>query len=190
MNVLLPDTVNKNVNNYNLRNANDLTTIVRRTELFSNSFIPSSITSWNNLSPEVKNLNTISQFKNALKRTIFKTNQIPKHFLLGNRFLSVMHARLRNGCSNLNNDLFMNHLQVFKHCSCGFHTEDTDHFLFQCPLYTNARIQMFRSLQQFHPLNKNLLLFGSSNLNDNDNLIVFNAVQAYIKSSNRFSISN
>ena len=56
--------------------------------------------------------NTIEKFKSFLKQLIFKPFNVPIFYLAGNRRLSLLHARLRNTCSNLNYDLFLNHLRL------------------------------------------------------------------------------
>ena len=45
-----------------------------------------------------------------LKRLRPAITKVPSFYLTGDRYLSVLHARIRNKCSNLNNDLFNNHL--------------------------------------------------------------------------------
>ena len=92
-----------------------------------------------------------------------------------------MHARIRNQCSNLNGDLFKNYLSNSKACSCGYETEDADHYFFNCNKYIDKRIIMFRKTRAFHPLSKEAFLFGKSSLSDNDNFLLLQAVQQYIK---------
>ena len=64
----------------------------------------------NTLDEGLKNQPTISSFNNLQITTLPKL-QVPNYFAPGNRYLSVLHARIRNNCSNLNNDLFINHLR-------------------------------------------------------------------------------
>ena len=83
-----------------------------RTEIFLKICIPSSVALWNNLDSSVRNTDLFKRLKNALKTSLFP--KIPTSLSKGNRYLSVIHCRIRNGCSNLNNDLhvFRNHLNV------------------------------------------------------------------------------
>ena len=98
----------------------------------------------------------------------------------------IIHTRIRNNCSNLNSDLFDNHLQESASCDCGCENENAEHYLFICNRFSDLRIQMFHSLRRYHPLSVNKLLFGDSLLSDKDNEIIFEAVQTYIKNTHRF----
>ncbi len=124
-------------------------------------------------------------FKNKLK-LYYKPADVPSYFRIGERSLSVLHSRLRNGCSNLNGDLFRNHLTQDPQCICGHDYEDADHFLFNCNRFTNQRTQLFRSTRQNHPLSANTLLFGNENFSDDQNRHIFLEVQNYIAKTERF----
>ena len=129
---------------------------------------------------------TFTTFQHQLKLHLCGTRKVPEYFLKGNRFFSVMHARIRNECSNLNGDLFKNYLSISKACSCGYETEDADRYFFNCNKYIEKRINMFRKTRVFHPLSVEAPLFGKSSLSDNDNFLLFQAVQRYIKDTDRF----
>jgi hypothetical protein len=47
---------------------------------------------------------------------------VPSYFSFGDRYLSVLHARLRNTCCSLNSDLFKSKLVPRASCSCGYKT--------------------------------------------------------------------
>lgn len=175
-------------NNYNLRNADNFITVQRRTTLFSNSFIPSATALWNTLPLEFRQSESVSSFKYKLKTTLYKQNKVPDYFFIGNRSLSVFHARLRNGCSNLNGDLFANHLRLSGLCQCEREMEDAEHYFFKCRLYTEQRIILFHATRPYHPLNLRTLLFGN-NLSSEDNVIIFKSVQKYIKDTGRLTDS-
>ena len=82
---------------------------------------------------------------------------------MGKYQLSVMHARIRNNCSNLSYDLYLNHLISNPLCSCNLEIEDAEHFLFRCPKYANERTILFRETHNYHPVNLNMVLFGNIN---------------------------
>ena len=180
---LIPPLVGE-VSNYPLRNANDFTTPRTRTETFRKSCIPSSVALWNSLDSSVRDIDSFKRFKNTLKTSLFP--KIPTSLSKGNRYLSVIHCRIRNGCSNLNNDLFRNHLNVSPLCSCGNGNETADHFFFECPLFNDQRLTFFRRTRCYHPLSLHALLSGKDNLSAADNDILFIEVQNYIKNSGRF----
>jgi hypothetical protein len=112
LNNLFPDTVGLRTP-YNLRNNNNYSVLNARTQLFRNSFIPSCISAWNNIPEHIRHSGTVALFKRQLINHFFRPIVIPCFYLTGPRFLSVMHARLRNGCSNLNHDLFVNKLILY-----------------------------------------------------------------------------
>ena len=97
---------------------------------------------WNSLDSSVRDIDSFKRFKNTLKTSLFP--KIPTSLSKGNRYLSVIHCRIRNGCSNLNNDLFRNHLNVSPLCSCGNGNETADHFFFECPLFNDQRLTFFQ----------------------------------------------
>ena len=100
---LIPPLVNE-ISDYLLRNNRNISLPYNRTNNSQKSCIPSCIKLWNGLEDDFKNLSTLTTFK---KHVISKFNKsyIPSYFTFGNRYISVLHARLRNRCSNLNNDL-------------------------------------------------------------------------------------
>ena len=61
-----------------------------------------------------------SSFKSSLLRNIFVAVTFPKYFVYGIRKRSVIHFRIRNKCSDLNHDLFLNRLRGNEICDCGF----------------------------------------------------------------------
>ena len=123
-------------------------------------------------------------------RHLFNPPTVPTFFLVGDRFLQIHHARIRNKCSNLNNDLFNNHLRDSKQCMCGNLCEDAEHFFFRCQLYTNQRLQLFTNTRQYHPLSCQKLLFGNEHLSDEENSDLFKIVHQYIKQTRRFETPN
>ncbi len=177
---LFPNTVG-NITHYFLRNIDDFSILNRRTAIFSNSFVPSAISLWNDLPESLRNLDTVDKFKLALKKVLYPENHdSPKFLFLGERKLTIIHARLRNNCSDLQSDLFRNHLSEDEKCRCGFIRENADHFFFLCPLYENERLQLFRSTQKFNPIRLQKLLYRCETLSDKENAELINAVHKYI----------
>ena len=185
LNNIFPDIV-LNSNPYLLRNNLDYATVARRLQIYSTSVIPSSVKIWNELDQDIRESDSLSTFKFKLKK-IYKAHAVPSFFLEGDRFLQVQHARLRNKCSNLNADLFNNHLRDDSKCNCGCHTEDPEHFLFQCKLYSEQRRTLFINTRQFHPLSVCKLLFGIDTISGENNSLLFKNVQNYIKNTRRFA---
>ena len=172
-------------NDRNLRNSRDY--VVPRFRLSStlNSFFPSSIKLWDDLTYELRHNCTQNQFKYALK-CMREVTKVPSHYNIGDRKGNVYITRLRNKCSILKNDLYRVNLVNDKMCTCGYHCEDTEHFLLNCPNYVVQRNTLFNSLHQYQPLTVNKLLFGDCTLSAGDNEKIFLSVQKFLISSHRF----
>jgi hypothetical protein len=183
--LFLPLVENANENQYNLRNNINYVTMTRRTEIYSKSVIPSSIQLWNELSVNIRESDSLANFKRKLKE-IYKPPIVPSYFINGERSSTVYHTRLRNNCSNLNSDLYNNHITQNPACECGALIEDAEHFLFQCKKFNHQRIELFRNTREFHPLSTQKLLFGINTLTNSQNMLLFHHVHRFIKETKRF----
>ena len=91
--------------------------------------------------------------------------------------LLTLHARLKNKCSNLNNDLCINHI-----CDnplgelCGM-VEDAIHYFFLCRRYTTQRQVIDDTVRVFQPLSINLILFGNETGISNQHSLVQSSLQ-------------
>ena len=167
---------------YNLRNTNDIQTIHARTDQYYNSFLPSVIRDWNNLTLDTRNSDSLYSFKRNLNNN---DRFVPKYFYSGIRKLQILHTRLRTGCSSLNHDLFVKHITDSPLCFCG-DTENTEHYFLSCPLYQNQRIDLNIAISRYTQVTMQVILFGSSTLPLHANKAIFEAVHKYIKESKRF----
>ena len=141
----------------------------RRLEIYNRSTIPSSLSMWNSLDISIRHSPSLSIFKRNLK-DIFKQPAVPFLYLVGVRRFSVYHARLRNNCSNLNSDLFNNHVGDSPLCTHCNVIEDAEHFFFRCTLFIDQRLNLFRNTRPFHPLSTTKLLLGFDNLSEEENV--------------------
>ena len=182
---LMPPLV-RNISNYPLRNMNNYSVPFARTEIFKKSCIPSAITLWNAADNSLKDSNTLHSFKYQMKKPFAINSKVPSYYASGNRRLSVLHARIRNNCSNLNLDLFNNFLRPDPTCSCQVEPENAEHYFLRCHKHTIQRLVLFNSLRNFLPLRLEILLYGNPNLTDAENKIIFESVHIFIKNSNRF----
>ena len=182
---LIPPSIGE-ISTYTLRNQNDITVPFCRTEISRKSCIPSSISVWNSLDIELRNSPSMASFKYQLKKHQ-NSSEVPTHYRAGNRYISALHARIRNNCSNLLSDLYINHLSPSPTCSCSEEVEDAEHYFLRCSNFRNERVTLFRSTRDFHPLNINILLFGDENLTTDENTTIFTAVQTFIKDTRRFT---
>ena len=159
------------------------TVLLCRTEILRKSCIPSSISAWNSLDIQLRNSPSLASFRYQLKK-LQNYSSVPTYYRTGSRYLSVLHARIRNNCSNLLSDLYINHLSPSFTCSCSEEVEDADHYFFNCPNYNNESDALLRD---FYPLNIYILPFGDENLTAEENTIIFTAVQTFIKDTRRFT---
>ena len=112
--------------------------------------------------------------------------KVSNYYLLGSRKCNIIHTRLRHQCSSLGTDLFRASIISDPSCACGCPLEDAFNYLLEWPLYTNARMQLFMSISPYTVISIENLLFGTDDLTDEHNLIVFRNVQKYMHQSNRF----
>ena len=168
----------------NLRNQTEFRNPFTRLQLFANSFFPSTIKSWNKLSPQLRNAPTLNRFKQANKNHTIK---LPKFYIAGCRILNIIHTRLRHRSKSLNADLFRVHLANDPGCICGCAFEDAIHYILECCLYNEAREELKLRLVFLNELKIEVLLFGDDTLTEMQNLQIFKSVQLYIKRTKRFT---
>ena len=73
----------QNTTIYHLRNGNDIIGPFCRLSLTRDSFVPARVREWNSLNLSVRNLDTLSNFKKAIRSSI--SMPIPKHYSYGPR---------------------------------------------------------------------------------------------------------
>ena len=140
---LIPPTVNE-TSQYNLRNANNISTINAQTKQYFNSFLPSTTRDWNILSEEHRNSTSVTSFKHTFNQTNIS---VPKYFFVGVRRPQVLHTRLRTKCSALNYEIYLKNLTDTPLCRCG-NIENSEHFL-QCRYYHRQRLEMIQLFLHF-----------------------------------------
>jgi hypothetical protein len=65
--------------------------------ILANSFFPSTIRSWNKLSPQLRNAPTLNRFKQANRNHTIKPRTF---YIAGCRILNIIHTRLRHRSSS------------------------------------------------------------------------------------------
>ena len=92
------------------------------------------------------------------------------------------------GCSGLNAPLcLLLHVIDDPSCACGNPVESPRHYFLECPLYSRPRAELIQTVSDITDCNINVLLFGDGNLNYDQNAIIFQSVQKFIKCTNRFT---
>jgi hypothetical protein len=179
---LLPPLVSE-LNPYHRRRPLERQVPAHRTEIYRTSFIPSTTALWNLLPEHIQHLDSISAFKNYLRKDDLI---VPMYYYAGSRSEQINHCRLRHNMSNLNSDLVFRHLSNNSTCLCGHDEETVEHYLLHCQLFTNARGNTILTLEpQWLTLHN--LLFGNALLSLKENELIFSKVCSFISSSNRFA---
>ena len=126
---LVPPRISE-TNDYSLRNADHIQNFRSNSHLFPESFFPSTIRAWNNLTNEIIESTSVSAFKYQLIKNLSKP---PKYFNVRTRLGQILHARLRMQCSTLNADLYRKNIVNSPSCQCGGF-ENAQHLFLSCPL--------------------------------------------------------
>ena len=180
---LVPPQVHE-TSNYNLRNSDSIRTIQANSNLFYNSFLPSTIRAWNSLPNDIKSSSSVAAFKYRLNTNLSKP---PRYYNCGSRIGQILHTRLRLECSSLNSHLYRKNIIDDPLCSCGGF-ESTYHFLFTCSNYSTQRNAHLPD--DLHNYSTNDLLYGRDQLSEQDNESLFLRVQEFIVKSERFRPTN
>lgn len=122
-----------------------------RTDKFKNSFFPSTLKLWNNMSTDIRTLDSLNKFKKYLNKK-FEVEQCFFDYNLFNMGGSKILAQLRLGLSNLRSHLFKYNLTDNPFCQgCLNEIETLAHFLFVCPCYENVRLKYTSCIRLFVP---------------------------------------
>ena len=133
-------------------------------------------------------MNAVVQF--CQKRLLRKDDIIVPIFYFGlNRTAEIIHCKLRLEISDLKGDLVRRHLADNPACQCGYQYENSKHYLFDCPLFNNARSV---SIGKISNVNYTLdcLLYGNQNLSIVENSEIFQHVSNLNNKGRRLRGSN
>ena len=175
-----PTTGNRSNYSYQLRNTADPSYVNARTTLYKNSFLPSTVIAWNNLPPATKTSTSLSCFKHLICQPRY---QRPAYFNTGPRRSQILHTRIRLECSLLKAHLFKANLIDSPLCECG-ESETSTHFLLNCSRFDQQRRQFISPLG--NSVDTKTLLSGNTDLDEEENKIIFSSVQSYITATKRF----
>ncbi len=120
-----------------LQASNSFTLPKCNTTFYQKSPVISSLSAWNDLSSDLKDLPSVALFKKHLQLHYYVKPLPFNHNTT--RQLQVIFTQIRMGFSNLNYDLFSKGCIENKECDCGFVKEDARHFFLNCPNYSNSR---------------------------------------------------
>ena len=152
-------------------------------------FFPAATRVWNDLDRATKQ----SPTPNSFKRNYLKQNPRPKQdplYYQGTRANQVIFAKLRLGCSSLNNDLHSKlHVRDSPLCLCNMSLPETaEHFFFKCPRYARIRQTLKAGITTIDPQSFNLksILYGNHALDEHQNNRLLKVAHQFVKSSKRF----
>ena len=182
---------------FGLRSDNILHDFLCRTLHFSNSFFPESVKNWNSIGVEFRSIDTISNFKTQIRKLFVPTKKsiFDTHHPVGIKRI----FQLRLGLSPLKQHKSDHKFEDTPSplCNCGIGTEDTEHFLLICPLFSRQRLPFLRRINDILALKNiefpyfqallRICLYGHSELNDSENREILKATIKFILDSNRFS---
>ncbi len=163
-------------------------------DYYVKSFIPSSIALWNDLPYNVRTCQSYDSLKNRIKS--MSLNNVPDYYYHGSRLCNILHCRLRLGCSNLNADKYLIGISNTDLCDCG-ERETAEHYLLDCGIELEKRVKMLDSILDVlknkglsddridQIFGADLLLYGSGELDINENTSIFEAVQLFLWESDR-----
>ena len=176
------------------RNECKITNINTRIDIYRNSFLPSSIRAWNELSNNITDATSYEIFKNALLKFI-RPNPNSIYGIHDPKGLKNI-TRLRLGLSHLREHKFKHNFQntINPICDCGLDIETTAHFLLRCQIYDHSRSTLFAKLRLLDhsilDLNTDklsrVLLFGNSDYDIKTNALIINYTTEYIVETKRF----
>jgi hypothetical protein len=186
--------------NYNLRTGMNITIPPLRTTSYQKSFFPHTITDWNNLEDNIKNLPSIDCFKENLKKISSpKPNPLFHHD--GSK-AAINHTRIRLGLSGLCSHRYnYKHINDPKCPTCDASCEDPTHYFLTCPTYNAQRhnflidiceilftndIEVDFTRRLYRTFFINTILKGSEDLTYQENQRIFTLTKTYILDSHRF----
>jgi len=167
-----------------------------RTERYRASFFPFCINEWNNLDEHIRNLPSISLFKQAILKFLRPSSN--SVFRVTDNNGVVFLNRLRVGFSHLREHKFRHNFAdtVDPFCNCRNNSiETTQHFLIHCSDYSNDRLVMFDNLLRLDitllPLNPRTLcrtlLYGDPNFSFAQNQNILTITIKFICDTRRFA---
>ena len=166
------------------------------TNFFKNYIFPYCISEWNNLSPNIRNSNSIAIFKGSLL-TFIRPNQCNVYNIIDPTDLKLL-TRLRVNLSHLREPKFQHNFPDTTNplCSYSLEIESTSHYLLRCPFYTHIRralldniIALIGDISNFSDDKlTNLLLYGDNIHNVVISTIILKNTIIFLKSSERFGV--
>ena len=174
-----------------LRNRNNNAFPPITTERYANSFFPSTIKEWKNLSEEAKSKPSVQSFKKYLND--FKRPAGNSVFAIRDKFGNKLLTKIRVNFSDLRDHSFNCENPI---CSCGIVDETSVHFFLRCPHFTTQRSILISKISDIIGSNVSVLadehlysiiVYGSNVYNFVANGLIIIETISYIRKSGRFA---
>ena len=186
----LPVSKNRHDSTRNQSNL-ELSQFFTRTKSFRNSFFPYCIKEWNKFDTKIKNLRSLSTFKNA-PLDFCKTEEnslFHAHNPIGVKYFN----RLRLNFSQLNEHKFHQNFRdtVNPLCCCNTETETTSHYLLRCHLFSEQRTKLLENLKNLDNTllshcDDEILLYGLHKFSSSVNNKIFSLTIEFLESTKCF----
>ena len=181
--------------NINLRRRHSTIAPPSRTERYTNSIFPYCISHWNELDDSVKNLPSISSFKEHL----IKFNRPPRRTFYGicDRFGIRLLTKIRVGFSDLRDHRFNHNFKCESPtCTCEIDDETPVHLFLCYPRYNIHRLTLLSKISDIIGSDIsvllsdhlcNILVYGSNVYNSISNELIITETIHYIRTTGRFT---
>ena len=164
------------------RDPTRLRSIKCNTEKRRKSFLPITITWWNNLQKEVRESTTVEQFKKKIKPVVeTKCNRFNEL----TREEEILMSKVRSRKCELRAYSYLYGTSESPLCEICQDQETVDHFLMKCKAFDEQRRKYLRHYIFRNRLTKDELLYGTLKFNDKENNGLIKNVAQYIKETNR-----
>ena len=131
---------------YSFRNNRNIQQFLCKKDFFYESFFPSSIRLWNNLNFNLRDIQSLNEFKSKLNRKISKN--FNKACMWHTANSAVQHSRMCMGLSALNSQRKAYNFISEDLCpNCHEKKETVTHFFFECPFYAAFRQEMLQNVE-------------------------------------------
>ena len=185
------------VSTYNTRNTNNIPLFKVKHNFFRNSFFPSVVIKWNKLDLNIRNSESLNNFKKTLLNFIRPSGStiFNGHNLKGVKLLTRLRLGLSHLCEHKFKHSFQDSLNPI--CICYNDIKASAHFLLHCPKFSNERSIFLNTIGS---INKNILtrsdsqvtktlLYSDSNSNSITNTLILNATIDFLIATKRFDAS-
>ena len=167
------------------------------TIFFKNSFLPFTLTEWNKLDSDIKNIDSHTMFSKKLLTSIRPLGN--DTYGIYDPLVVILLNRLRLGFNHLREHKFGHNFADTLNplCSCSLETEDTEHYFLRCQNNLSFRTTLMNDLNNINTaiasLNSNdllrVILYGDESFNKETNCKILAASIKFIKDTKRFEKS-